>query len=184
MAATTLTALPTALMAGDTLLMSVILADYPADEGWTLTYSFRADGGSKVEFASTPDGAKHAFTVGAGETAAWLPAVYSGAGFVEDTGGQRFTVWQGEMEIKFNVSIQPDNFDTRSTAKKILDYIDAAAIRVAKKDVASTTIEGISLTFKSMDDIAKARAYWGAIYGSEQLAKSGGGTRNIFCRFN
>jgi len=186
MAATTLTELPTAIRAGDTLLLSISLSDYPASDSWTLTYTFRKPNGSDISFASTADGDDHAITVAYGTTQTWEPGTYSGEARVDD-GSQRFTVWSGFIEVLPDLSIQDPNYDARSHARKMLDAIEAVLENRATKAILSTTIAGQSISRYSPEQLLSLRSFYRSEVDAEEAqaaADAGKSTgRNILVRF-
>lgn len=186
MAASTLTAVPSAVYAGDSLLWEIGLENYPASDGWVLTYNFRKENGSTIQFASTPNGANHYFSVSASITAGWTPGVYLGTSKVT-RGVQSFTTWRGQIEILPDLSQQSDNYDTRSHAKKCLDAINAVLEGKATRDVMQTTIAGQSVGRMSWSEITAAKSYFQDLVDGESAAESAvnglGNRRNILIRF-
>ena len=174
------------MYAGDTLTLLIAIDNFPADEGWTLTYGFRKDHGSVISFASTASGSQYALTVSATDTAQWLPGKYVGTARVT-SGAQSFTVWRGSMEVLPDLAQQIDNYDTRSPAKKNLDSIDLVLSRKATQDVLQTTIAGQSIGRMTNDQLLEARAYWSNIVDGELAAENAanglGSGRNILVRF-
>ena len=186
MAATTLTELPTSFFAGDTLLLLIGLGQYPADQSWTLTYSFDKEWteppGFSFTFSSTASGANHSFTVTAVTTSQWLPGKYHGSASVSD-GTQKFTVWNGLIEIKPDASQLLGNYDVRSNAKVCLDNINAVLQGKATRDVLSSTIAGQSIQRMSFAELLQAKTYYEAVVTQEKIAL-GEGSNNIVVRFD
>lgn len=185
MAATIPTVAPERIYSGDTLQFKLAVADYLPGDGWTLSYSFRKQGGdgSLVDFSTSQSGSYHYANVSADTTIQWLPGIYEGIGRVTGADGT-FTVWRGTLEILPNLSQSADTHDPRSRAKKILDYIDSCWERVSKKgEYTSTSIEGVSLSFRSVAELQAARNYWLTIYNAEQSKISGKNNRLIVSQF-
>lgn len=186
MAQTTLTAVPTSMYAGDTLSLLIALDNFPAGEGWTLTYGFRKENGSEISFASSASGSQYALSVEATVTAGWLPGKYVGTARVT-LGAQSYTVWRGTMEVLPDLAQQEDNFDTRTSSKKCLDAINAVLEGKATRDVLQTTIAGQSIGRMSWDELLSARAYFQDLVDSEIAAENAangrGNSRNILVRF-
>lgn len=186
MAQTTLTAVPVSMYAGDTLTLLIAIDNFPADEGWTLTYGFRKENGSVISFASTASGSQYALTVSATATAGWLPGKYVGTARVS-YGSQSFTVWRGTMEVLPDLSQQADNYDTRTSSKKCLDAIIAVLEGKATRDVMQTTIAGQSIGRMSWDELLSARSYFQDLVDGELAAENAanglGSGRNILVRF-
>jgi hypothetical protein len=162
---TTLTAVPAIIYAGDTLLLNISQADYPAPD-WTVTYSFRCKDGSTIELAATDNGAEHLFSIPATTTAAWAPGEYKGVGRAND-GTNYVTFWKGTMEVLADLSTQPDNHDTRSHAQKCLDAIEAVLEGKATRDILNTVIAGQSIGRLSPMQLME----WRSVYQSEVAAE-------------
>jgi len=182
MAATTLTALPSVIYAGDTLLLSISVGDYPADQGWSLTYEFRKKDGALISFTSTASGSSHAFTVDKDTTLVWTPGAYKGVSYATD-GTQRFTVWSGNLTVNADLSTQVENYDTRTHAEKALEAINATLEGKASRDVLNTTIAGQSISRMTFRELLEAKAYYESIVRQEQVQANGGEGNQILVRF-
>lgn len=184
--ATTLTALPSAIVAGDSLLFVLSLADYPADQSWVVTYTFRKKLGSDVTFASTPSGSSHLFDIDSGTTSGWTPGSYKGfARAVGTTATETF--WEGWLTILPDLTQQSDNYDTRSHAQKCLDAINSVLEGKASRDVLASTIAGQSISRMSFDELLRAKSYYESVVAQEMAqidADNGKATgKNILIRF-
>ena len=172
--------------AGDTVKWTRDFADYPAST-WTLSYSFRRNGGDgvAVDIESTADGDTHSITIPIATTETFIPGIYRGIGYVLNDGEtERWTVWQGDIEVLANIADAADGFDGRTKAEKILDFIDRSFERVAAKQVVQSNIEGVSLQFRTYDDLIKARNYWATIVAQEKMRKANTGSGGmIHARF-
>lgn len=138
MAATTLTALPSAIYAGDTLLLSLSIPNFPAGEGWTLTFQF----GSEITFASTASGNDYSFTIPATTTATWAGGLYQGIGYVSGVSSQRHTVWRGRMEILPGASNTQNASDLLPWYFAARDSMRLVIAGKAGRDVLNSTIAG------------------------------------------
>lgn len=185
MADTTLTAVPVSFYQGDTLALLVSLSDYPANEGWALSYSFRG-GGSSIDLTSVASGSSHLVSVAATVTTDWLPGNYSGIGKVTD-GTTVITVWRGTLQILADLSEEAENYDPRSHAQKCLDAINAVMEGKATKDVLQTTIAGQSVGRMTWTELMSAKAYYQDLVDKERTAidaaNGRGGGNQILVRF-
>ena len=147
MGLSTLTDMPSAIVAGDTILLSWRQSAYPAGAGWTVNFSFRALDGSAVDFSSTQDGAtdNHLFNVPAGTTAEWKPGLYNGTAKAVNTDGTALTFWRGSLNIQPDLSAEDAGFDGRSWARRCLDAIQAVLEGRASKSTLNTSIAGQTL---------------------------------------
>lgn len=171
MAAAIPTQEPNTITAGDTAKWKRCLVDYSAADGWVLSYSFRKEGdGQLINFSATASGPDHLVNVLTATTLTWAAGDYNGQAYVSKS-GERFRVWQGRITILPDFTTQ--EVDTRSQAKIILDYLDEVFEKVSRKQTINATVEGVSLQLRSMDELIKARNYWGTIYAKEQRIRSG-----------
>ena len=82
----------TELIVGDTLQFDTDVPDYPASDGYTLTYRLVPRvSGSAIEITATADGDTFAVNVAAATTAAWTAGEYSWHSYVT-LSGARYTV--------------------------------------------------------------------------------------------
>ena len=182
---TTLSEMPSAIYAGDTLLLSLNLGGYSADE-WSCAFSFRFLSGSEINISATADGANHAIDVGASETGDWVPGIYTGVGKVTNIADETrvATFWTGELVVRPNLAISPGDTDTRSWAKKCLDTIEAVIQGKASKDVINSTIAGQSIGRMTPEQLFMLRDRFKAEYLAEQdeiEAAQGKGQRSNIC---
>lgn len=154
MASTTLTEMPSAIFAGDTLLLLLSGGDYPADQGWTMYFQFGAD----ISFQSSASGSNHSFTVSKSTTSGWQAGEYLGIGYV-DNGTNRHTVWQGTLEIKPGLSIESDASDLLPWFFAARDSMRLVVAGKAGKDVLNSTIAGQSVQRLTPDQAIELLEY-------------------------
>src|SRR5947209_12607599 len=131
MAAQTPTCEPDQITAGDTATWLKTLQDFPASEGWTLTYALimRAAAGpdAPYTFNAVASGNDYLVNVAAGVTVGWKPADYSVQAYVVGSGafaGQRYRVWEGTITVEPNF-VAGGVGDVRTHERKVLDAIQA-----------------------------------------------------------
>lgn len=117
------TCVPAKVTAGDTLTWLITLGDYLASTGWVLKYRF-INATQRIDVVSTPSGNAHSVLISAATSAAWVAGTYSYQAYVDGVSSQRFTVQNGTMIITPNLAIQAAGYDTRSSAKKLLDILN------------------------------------------------------------
>lgn len=190
MAAPTLTAVPSAVYAGDSILFSIGVDNYSAADGWAITFDFRGKEKTAISFTSTQDSANsanHFVSLTPTTTAAWIPGDYRGVGRATN-GTQKFTVWTGALTVNAELNTQTDNFDTRSHARKCLDAIEAVMEGKATRDVLNTTIAGQSISRLTPDQLITFRSYYRAEVAAEEaeeaIANGRSGGNQILARFN
>jgi hypothetical protein len=174
------------IRAGDSLLFAVNPADYTAPD-WSVVFSFRAPLGTAIEITSTDDGTGHLLSVAASVTATWAAATYSGIGRALGPSSAVQTFWTGTLQVLPDLTVQGDNFDNRSHARKCLDAIEAVMLGKASKDVLSSSIAGVSISRLTPEQLITWRNYYAAEVKTEEqnlAAQNGQSTgNNILVRF-
>lgn len=92
---------PQTFMAGDTLKWKKTLSDYPANDGWVLSYALR--GAAQINITATADGADHLVSVAAASTTAYTAGHYRWTASVSKS-GERYTVGTGYVTISENLA--------------------------------------------------------------------------------
>lgn len=153
MAQTIPTTEPAFLQAGDTLQWQRTLPDYPATDGWALSYRL-INAATKIDIAATASGPDHLVTVSAATSAAYAAGEYAWAAYVTKT-TERHTVGTGRVTVKPDLAAKTAGFDARSTAKKALDDLRAAlaAWLTNSGTVQEYEIAGRRMKFATADDI-------------------------------
>lgn len=197
MAAAIPTEVPTTLTAGDTARWKISLGDYPAGSGWVLSYALVKRGsGALILIQSAASGDDHLVNVAASVTADYPAGDYQAQAYVTKD-GDRFQVWSGLICIKPNF-VTAEGADTRSTARKILDSIEAAILKVSQAQAAGTagaisewSVEGLSIKRSSPEallaELTKQRDRYAAICANEdakaRVASGRGSGRRILIQF-
>lgn len=174
---------PSSIYAGDTVTWSKSLADYPAPT-WTLTYSLVRDGASII-ITATADGTDHLVTVPPSTTTEWSPGEHQWTAFVTD-GASRYTIERGSMEIL------PDpaagGYDYRSTARVMLDNIEAYLRDPTNLAASSYSIGGRSLSRWSRSELVTERSRLQMEVQTEKaadrMASGLGNPRRLYVRFD
>lgn len=159
---------PTVFAAGDTAKWEISLPDYPASDGWGLSYVLVSAAG-KITFSAGADGDDHLVNVSATTTAEWSPGYYHWQARISKS-GEVFTVRQGSIEIRAGFS-SVDNLDARTHAEKMLAAIEAWLER-RDPGVAEYEIAGKRMKYIPIPDLLKVRDK----YRAEVRAEAG---RNI-----
>lgn len=184
---TTLTALPSVVNAGETLLFAVGLANYLPGNGWTLSYYLKNKDAAVIEIASTQSGNDHLFNISAATTGTWTAGEYYGVARVGDGTNYR-VVADVFLEVKPDLSQVGPDYDPRSHARKCLDAIEAVMEGRATKDIINTTIAGQSVGRMTPEQLAFWRNYYVAEVQAENAARDAANGlatgKNILVRFN
>jgi hypothetical protein len=168
---------PESIIAGDTLKFDITLADYPAGDGWTLSYNLVNKDGS-YPFSSTANGNDHRVNVAIATTANWVAGFYTLTGYVSN-GTERYQVFPpARVEILRDPSLT-DAADTRSIYQKILDLMEAAMLSGASRETAEVSAEGVTVRWKDGNDFL-TRLNW----VKSQVNASNGKSKRILTRFS
>lgn len=165
------------LYAGDTLDFTTSVTDYPAPV-WTLRYRLAPASGAAIDLTSVAAGSDHRITANASATASWVVGTYSWTAWVENAGGERYTLARGRLEIKPASSTLAAGVDTRSQAEIALAAIDAVLANRATVDQMEYSIAGRSLKRMTIDELLKLRSHY-----VDEVNKERGITRRILVGF-
>lgn len=173
------------LIAGDALVFEASEADYPASDGWVMSFRLvPLSSGTPISFSATASGDDFAISVASATTASWTVGSYSWASAVTKA-GERFTVGEGLITIKAN-PFTATTLDTRSHARKMLEAIEAAL----ESRATSSQLELLELTIYSRSSkrdpsvLMKARNQYIAEVARENAAAGiRPGAGRVFMRF-
>jgi hypothetical protein len=133
---------PLEFRAGDTVLWTKTLADYPAGDGWALTYYLV--GATRTTVTTTADGDDFSATIPATTTATLQAGQYFIEGYVSKD-AERFNVYSGDVKVKpdfgSEASVAP-GYDGRSHARKCRDALRAMMENISGSPVVDYTIFG------------------------------------------
>jgi len=117
------TAEPAFLTVGDTWTWKRSFSDYPASAGWELTYALTTST-ARILIAAAADGDDHLVSVAAATTAAYAAGDYSWQAYVT-LDAERYMVDGGRVTLRPNLAAASSGYDTRSTARQMLDAIES-----------------------------------------------------------
>lgn len=148
---------PSEIRAGDTLNWIKSLGDYPASDGWSLSYRL-INAGNKYDISSTASNNDHLISVAAAVTASYAPGEYDLIGWVAKS-GERYSIPELKVNVLPDLAVATAGYDTRSTAKKTLDLLDAALLEYgAQAWVQSYQISGRTMSFRSQSEFMAFRS--------------------------
>jgi hypothetical protein len=131
----------------------IILTDYTPAAGYTLAYQFAAP--TPISVAAVKNLAETGWTleVTGAQTLVWSPAAISFVGIVTHTSTTRaFAVDAGTIKV----TASPLRV---SAWVAVLAAIDAAIIAYAANPNGSISVEGMSISYRSLSDLTELRAY-------------------------
>lgn len=146
---------PAAVQAGDTVKWQRTLSDYPASAGWVLSYRL-INAAGKIDIGTTAAGDDHLVSVTAVTSAAWTAGDYDWVAQVANS-GERYTVGSGRITIRPDLAAQAAGYDTRSTAKKLLDAVEAVLANRATRADLEYEIAGRRMKSMAHADLLAAR---------------------------
>lgn len=189
MAAAVPTSIPEQIAAGDTATWKISLSDYSASDGWVLSYVFlRLDAGGKITITSSASGSDHLVNDAPTVTALWLPGEYNGQAYVTKS-PDRFKVWEGPLRILDNFTTS-EGHDTRTIARKTLDALDAAILKISLAQstgkaggIVEWTAEGLHVKRSSPElllvELTKQRDRYAAIVRNEKMKADRAAGRSV-----
>ena len=171
MAADIPTTEPTEARAGDTWKWTKTLADYPASEGWALTYRFKS-ATAAFEVAASASGDDYSVTVAATTTDDIAAGFYTWVAQVS-LAGEKYTVDSGPFTVNpdFHTGTASAAYDGRSHARIVVDAIEAVIEGRASRDQEAYEIAGRSLKRTPIADLLKLRQHYRAELATEEAAQ-------------
>lgn len=173
---------PGNLIAGDTAKWVRALPDYPADEGWLLTYTL-VSAAQRYTFGATALGADHLVTVAAATTAAYVPGDYTWRAQASKA-GEVYTVGSGRVVVQASFGAATD---ARSQARRTLDAIEATLEGRATSATESYAIAGREMRFFKPAELLMLRdKYRAEVAREDAAARVASGMRDprrVFVRF-
>jgi hypothetical protein len=177
---------PLKIVAGDYVQWKRELSDFPADDGWVLTYTL-LNATTKITITAAADGADHLVTLAIATTAAYTAGEYTWQAYATKAAtSQRYKVDEGTMEVEANFAAL-STLDARTHVKKVLDAIEAVIENRATLDQEEYSIQGRSLRRTPMEDLLTLHKRYKRLYAEEQnrerLRNGLGGSNRLLMRF-
>jgi len=177
---------PLEFRAGDTVLWTKTIADYPAGEGWALTYYIA--GPQRITVTASTDGDTFSATITAAQTTALQAGHYFIEGYVSKD-SERFNVYSGDVRVKPNFANEADvapGYDGRSHARKCRDALRAMMEGTTSSAIIDYTIFGErNVKLMTVDDRLKLLGYYENLVRQEEAAAAHarGERTGIYMRF-
>ena len=149
---------PTQFPVGDSLTWTTSVPDYPASDGWALSYFMALPSGPVIQFGSTGNGDDYTVSILAATTQAWAPGTYQWTSRVSKS-GEVHTVGRGLFVIL------PDptaSNDPRSHVRKCLDAITVVIEGRMNDPLAEYKIDGVEAKRIPIEQLLKLQAYYTA----------------------
>lgn len=176
---------PQSIVQGDTVKWRISRDDYPATDGWVLSYALVKDGELKTVTASA-DGADHLVEITAATSATFTAGLFHWQAYVTKA-SERYTLAEGQLTVQPNFATKASGYDARSHYRKVLEALEAAFEGRASKTQLSTSVQtggNGSRQISSMSHgelIAAIEKYRGLVRREERLP--GGNRGRLHARF-
>lgn len=170
---------PASIRAGDSASWQISDANYPAGDGWGLTYTFINSAG-KFSISSTASGNDHLVHVLPGVTALYVPGAYSWQ-CVAANGTDAYTIRSGPLEVVASFAAAT-TLDARSHAVKTLAALDAW-IESHDLAVAKYAIAGREMQYIPIEQLLTLRDQYRREVRAEQAASGSGKSGRVYLRF-
>ena len=175
---------PDSVRVGDTWQWQKVLNDYPANQGWSLTYYFRkGDAQFSVACTIATDGVSFLAYAGPATTAAYRPGRYQYQARVAN-GTDSYVILDGQLLVEPDPAAAGGQ-DPRSRARKIIAALEAAMLRRAGGRV-HVVIDGQAVQFDTQAELIRAKTYWEGVLEAEvnryRIAQGLGSKRTIRAR--
>ena len=146
--------IPDKITAGDSFAWKKHYADYPASDGWVLSYALVMTG-TIITLQGAPDGDDHLISKAAADTADYLVGIYFWQSYVTKA-AERYTLETGRIEILPNFAAQASGLDTRPHCFVLLDAIQAVNESRATEDHLNVSFGGRSVGKMSLGELKEA----------------------------
>jgi hypothetical protein len=141
---------PPVFAVGTNLLFERRLPDYPASQGWQLTYQLRG-GAQAIQFQSAADGDFHLVDVPAATTALWQAGDYlmtgtainaAGNAAANIDAGEAHQIFYGDIQFTASLAGTPGNLPVTTHYQRMVTMLQAVAEGKAGHDILTSKIEG------------------------------------------
>lgn len=174
---TVLSNIPAKITAGESVSWSITLGDFPASDGWAVTYTLvKSD--AQIQIVSAASGDAHLIEIPFATTAAYDAGEYHYQAHVSNA-VERYQVGEGIVEILPDFATKTSGHDGRSHVKKVLDALEAVIENRASKTQMVQEIAGVQIQHMTTDQIITLRDKYFSKYMRECATAGRGKTRRI-----
>lgn len=143
---------PAVIDAGATIKWTRTLPDYPASDGWVLSYEL-VKASTRIAITAAASGADHLVTISAAASAAYAAGMYDWRARVSKA-GEVYTVGSGRVTVAGSFG---SALDARSQARRILEAIEATLEGRATSATESYEIAGRKMKFYTPEQLLVLR---------------------------
>ncbi len=156
---------PTRIAKGDTVKWTRTLPDYPADDGWVLSYEF-VNSAARFTAAGSASGSDHLVTLAASTTTAYTAGTYDWRARVTKT-SEVYTIGTGRVTVDASFAAA---VDARSQARRTLEAINAVLEGRADSSVQEYEIAGRRMKHIAIPELLVLRDRYRADVAREDAA--------------
>ncbi len=139
--------------------------DYPASDGYTLSYALVNSAG-QIVFDADADGDDYLIELDAATTADYTAGIYKYQVYVT-LSDDKYLVEEGTIEVLPDFAAASDGLDTRSHVKTVLDAIEATIAGRAAKGQKKMQVNGVNLERYDLAELLLLRTRYKAEYANE-----------------
>lgn len=147
---------PRSFIAGDSVSWTRTVPDYPASDGWELSYRMVSVGQSHT-ISTTGNGAEFTVSLTGSDTASWASGEYELVAMVS-RGADRYTLDRQRVIVKPNPA--SDSYDPRSFEEKLLAELEKLLQGKATKDKVTVTVDGQTIGRYTWSELIAAEKYY------------------------
>lgn len=179
---------PVEVRAGDTVKFKVSWSDYPADDGWSVSYVLHSNSTDTSTATATveADGSAFLVTFSSTQTAALTAGNYTLHGRATKS-GESYTVYNAPLVVLADIAAASAGTDLRTWAAKALAAIETALSTNLSADFVTFSVDGQNFTrmarLEAMDVRDRLKS---EVHREEQARKIRQGlstSRNLYVRF-
>lgn len=165
------------LIAGDTLDFTIDVPDYPASDGWVLTYRLTprfttpTQAPIDISAATNADGKRYDVQASPSTTAAWAPGAYTWARWLAKSGARQTLDESGQLLVKPDPATTAQGLDSRSHARKELELLEAA-IEALQLGAAEWSFQNRTFKREQLAELIKARSQYRIEVQAEDAAEA------------
>lgn len=150
-----LDAIPKEITAGDAAAWRFYSSNFPADEGWALSYAL-VNAGGRIAINAGGDGQSHLVNLATTDTAAWPAGEYRWQSYATKA-AERYTLDEGTITIRPNFATQADGFDARHHLYKVRDALEAVVEERATEAQSSMSVNGRTISEMGHTELMEAQ---------------------------
>jgi hypothetical protein len=179
---------PQIITAGDTIEFIRTISDYPASDGWTLSYVLRGPQTYRTN-ATTYQTSDYRVALASNTTANYLPGLYSLEAYVTNaTARYSVETWFPQVTVRENPAAYTDQaFDNRTFAAKTLAACETAILKLGSRTVQTASVNGQSYSIQQLPALLALRNRMREEVQAQQdaisVAAGLGAKKNVLVRF-